>query len=95
MLRWAVLQGHAPFAPHLLYPGALDDGNAPERNSGLAAGMEFLRCCHELWWLDGPKGVTSGMAAELALATDLGIPKRKVSYTLSPDNGVWEYNFNF
>lgn len=69
--RAAVFAGHAPFAPHLLYPRFLDDGDAAERAAGMRAGLAFLAACDEVWAY-GP--VTDGMAAELAEARRLGIP---------------------
>jgi len=69
--REAVFAGHAPFAPHLLYPRFLDDGEAAERAAGMRAGLAFLAAC-EVVWVYGP--VTDGMAAELAEARRLGIP---------------------
>jgi hypothetical protein len=68
----------APFAPHLLYPGALNDAIESERNQGIAAGMKFLLACDELWWLDTTRGVTQGMRKELELADIAGLTIQRV-----------------
>lgn len=73
LLAHAVRLGRAPFAPHLLYPGALNDAIESERNQGIKAGLNFLLTCGELWWLDTPKGVTAGMRKELELAHIAGL----------------------
>lgn len=85
MLRWAVRRGVAPFAPHLLYPGALNDDDAVERLQGILAGVAFLRACDELWYLDGPKGITAGMTQELAVARIEGLVVRPVRTDLLGD----------
>ena len=66
-----VQAGHAPFAPHLLYPQFLDDGQRLEREVGLRAGLTFLASCDEVWcW----SRVTSGLSVEIQAAQRLGIP---------------------
>ena len=68
----AIRKGYAPIAPHLYLPRCLDDNDPAERNAGMTAGQAFLAVCDEVWqW---GKTVTEGMAAELALAKELGIP---------------------
>jgi hypothetical protein len=69
--REAVCAGHAPFAPHLLFPRFLDDGDPAERAAGMRAALAFLAAC-EAVWVYGP--VTEGVAAEIAEARRLGIP---------------------
>lgn len=68
----AINKGCAPIAPHLYLPRCLDDNDPNDRASGLAAGRALLTVCDEVWqW---GKTITEGMAAELALAKELGIP---------------------
>ena len=71
--RLVMEQGGIPFAPHLLFTQFLDEENVAERRQGLRMGMEMLRLCDELWafGLDCP---TAGMAAEIELARERGIP---------------------
>ena len=38
--RFVMDEGHAFFAPHLLYPQVLDENNSAERKLGLAMGKE-------------------------------------------------------
>jgi hypothetical protein len=73
LLAHAVRNGRAPFAPHLLYPGALNDAVESERDQGINAGLNFLLTCEDIWWLDSPKGVTAGMRRELELASVAGL----------------------
>src|SRR3974377_1008062 len=73
MCLHAVRLGHAPFAPHLLYPQFLNDRNELDRAAGIAAGLAFLSSCDEVWV---PKGVepSPGMAYELKRARWAKIP---------------------
>lgn len=82
----AIRKGYAPIAPHLYLPRCLDDNDPAERNAGMTAGQAFLAVCDEVWqW---GKTVTEGMAAELALAKELGIPI-KVYNTLGIPYDQW------
>lgn len=78
LVRFAVLQGHAAFAPHLLYPGALNEDVEEERDAGIRAGLSFLSVCTELWFFWGPLGITTGMRKELEVADILGTPTKAV-----------------
>jgi hypothetical protein len=71
----ALSQGHAPIAPHLLYPQVLDDSDPSSRAVGLRAGFEFLRVCGEVWAFRS-YGLSNGMLQELSLAIGQGIPIR-------------------
>jgi hypothetical protein len=75
--RYVMKQGHAFFAPHLLYPQLLNDAIPQERQAGLDMGLAMIPRCDELWAC-GDK-ISSGMEAEIALAKQLGIPIRYVS----------------
>ena len=44
----AVMNGYAPYAPHLYLPLCLDDDDPAEREAGMAVGREFLATCDEL-----------------------------------------------
>lgn len=68
----ALRSGCAPFAPHLIYPRCLDDDVPTERQTGIFAGMAWLADCDEVWQWGAT--VSEGMAQELALAKELGIP---------------------
>jgi hypothetical protein len=70
--RTAANKGCAPYAPHLYLPLCLDDSDPAERELGMAAGREFLAVCDEVWQWGAT--VSEGMAKELALAAELGIP---------------------
>lgn len=70
--NYAATKGYAPYAPHLYLPQCLDDNDPAERAAGMRIGQEFLKICDEVWQWGAT--VSEGMAAELALAKELGIP---------------------
>ena len=72
---FAVKQGCIPFAPHLLYPQFLDDGNEDERRIGIYAGLYFLPSCSELW-VFGDR-ISDGMRTEMRKAEKRRIPIRR------------------
>jgi hypothetical protein len=65
--------GGAPFAPHLMYPGFMDDTFPAHREAGIACGLAYLETCDEVWAYIGA-GISSGMRLEIELATRLGKP---------------------
>lgn len=75
--RHVMNEGHAFFAPHLLYPQLLDDLNPQERQAGLDMGLEVLRKCDELWCY-GDR-ISPGMAREIEQAKNFGIPIQTIS----------------
>ena len=75
--RYVMEQGHAFFAPHLLYPQILDDTDPEERKAGMKFGLRILEICDELW-VCGDR-ISTGMEAEIELAKQFGIPIRYVS----------------
>ncbi|WP_367180434.1 DUF4406 domain-containing protein [uncultured Enterococcus sp.] len=60
-------QGTIPFAPHLLYPQVLDDGDPEQRKLGLYFGMIWLRKCDELWVFG--RYISKGMQSEINKAS--------------------------
>ncbi|WP_313291938.1 DUF7768 domain-containing protein [Faecalispora jeddahensis] len=76
-LKFAVEQGTIPFAPHLLYPQVLDDGDPEQRKLGLYFGMIWLRKCDELWVFG--RYISKGMQAEIDKASKHRIPIRYFS----------------
>ena len=88
----AMAQGATPFAPHLLYPQMLDDNDPVQRELGMKMGEQMLALCDELW-LCGDR-ISPGMAGELELAEELGVPVRGVSaeeiQNTDLDNLCWE-----
>lgn len=74
--RHVMNEGHAFFAPHLLYPHILNEYNPKERQLGLNMGLAMLKSCDELWCFGGY--ISEGMNAELAEAHRLGSPIRQV-----------------
>ncbi|MGX8710379.1 MAG: hypothetical protein ACQGTM_09060 [bacterium] len=47
--RYAMKQGCAPIAVHLLYPQILNDAVPSERKAGIRMGLRVLASCEELW----------------------------------------------
>ena len=80
--RHVMNEGHAFFAPHLLYPQFLDDSNPQERQAGLDMGLAMLPRCDELWCY-GDR-ISYGMHLEIEEAGRLGIPVRRV---MEQENG--------
>lgn len=80
--RFCMEQGHAFFAPHLLYPRLLNDSIPGERQAGLEMGAAVLARCDELWSFGAH--ISAGMRMEIAKAERLGIPVRGV---LEQENG--------
>ena len=80
--RHVMNEGHAFFAPHLLYPQFLDDSNPQERQAGLDMGLAMLPRCDELWCY-GDR-ISFGMHLEIEEAVRIGIPVRRV---MEQENG--------
>ena len=74
--RHVMSEGHAFFAPHLLYPQLLDDSKPQERQAGLDMGLAMLPRCDELWCY-GDR-ISFGMHLEIEEAVRIGIPVRRV-----------------
>lgn len=74
--RHVMNEGHAFFAPHLLYPQFLNDKNPAERQAGLNMGLAILTRCDELWCYGGR--ISPGMLLEIQEASRIGIPIRRV-----------------
>ena len=73
--RAAADKGCIPITPHIYLTQFMDDNNPAERELALKMGRELVLMCDELWafGLDCP---TAGMAAEIELARERGIPVR-------------------
>ena len=73
--RFAIKQRVVPVAPHLMYPGFLDDRIPKERRIGQLCGKWLLTSCDELWvfWMDG---ISSGMLEEINTAVKIGVKIR-------------------
>lgn len=78
LCRFCIEQGHAPFAPHLLYPQFLRESEVIERSQGIRAALIFLSICQELW-LGSGFGISESMRDEIFHANySIGIPVREV-----------------
>jgi len=64
----------APYAPHLMFPQFLKDGDEKERNTGIGCGLEFLRSCEEMWiFLPEGETLSSGMKREITVASESNV----------------------
>ena len=70
-------EGHAFFAPHLLYPQVLDESIPADRQLGLDMGKEVLGWCDELWVFGDT--VSPGMEQEIIMAQKSEIPIRFIT----------------
>ena len=70
--RHCSLRGELAMAVHLYFTQFLDDGIEEERECGLKHGLTILKMCREVWVFGDL--ISSGMAAEIKLAEELGIP---------------------
>jgi len=73
--RDVLLAGDAPFAPHRLYPGVLDDADPSERALGIGAAISWLAVSDEVLVVGEP---SEGMRQEIAAAETLGVPVRRM-----------------
>jgi hypothetical protein len=80
--RHVMNEGHAFFAPHLLYPALLCDDVSAERQLGLNMGIAMLSRCDELWCYGDH--ISQGMCLEIEEAVRLGIPVHRV---IEQENG--------
>ena len=71
--RAAAMQGCIPITPHIFLTQFMDDTIPAERELALSMGRELVLMCSELWafGLDHP---SAGMAVEIELAKERGIP---------------------
>lgn len=81
--RTVMEQGHAFFAPHLLYTAVLNDSVPEERQAGMEMGKMMLAKCDELWVFGNR--ISTGMAAEISEAERLGIPIQYVEIEIKQD----------
>jgi len=64
-MRYVIAKGHAPFAPHFIYPHFLDDSKPEERRRGLEMGLVWGEKAEEIWiFVD--HGHSEGMSYERA-----------------------------
>jgi hypothetical protein len=82
-LKDSLARGEAPFAPHLLYPQALNDSADDERDRGILAGQSWLVTAEAIVvYVD--RGISAGMMGDIDAAELHGMP---VEYRgLSPEH---------
>ncbi len=70
--KHVALQGHIPFASHVMLHGILQDDIQDQRLKGLQAGFEMIRIVDQVWVFNPDGEVTKGMKQEIDLAKQLG-----------------------
>ena len=80
LCRQALEAGHAPIAPHLLYPQMLPE-DMEGRKQGIACGLAWLDVCDEVW-IYAAGQITDGMWQEINHARHVGKPIRTVTVSL-------------
>lgn len=68
--RREIEAGNAPIAPHIMYPGVIDDDDI-----GIGLGLRLLERCDELHIYGEP---SDGMRIEIHHAHGMGIPIREM-----------------
>lgn len=72
-IRDCILKGEAPFASHMMYPGALNDDDPAERKLGINAGFAWWNAAELIvFYVD--LGWSTGMRAALDRVKSLGKP---------------------
>lgn len=74
--HYAMEQGCAPVAVHLLYPQFLNDAVPAEREAGIRVGLRVLASCDKLWICG--EHISPGMSCEIEEAKRLGIPMQSI-----------------
>lgn len=72
--RLLVKLGNMPMCPHLYFTSIFDDMVEEERIEGMLLGQQWLSECEECWCFGDT--ISEGMAEEIALAKEMGIPVR-------------------
>jgi hypothetical protein len=75
--RYAMEQGCAFVAVHLLYPQFLNDAVPSQRETGIQMGLRVLASCDQIWICG--EHISAGMSCEIAEAKRLDIPIREIA----------------
>lgn len=65
--------GDIPVVPHVWFGEMANEFESEERMRGRRAGLRLLEMCDEVHVFVGAEGITEGMAAEIAIAENLGL----------------------
>ena len=72
--KFAVNKGTIPFAPHLLFPQFMEEGDKSQRDLGIFFGLVLLGKCDGMWVFG--EFFSAGMKMEIVKAEKRGIPIR-------------------
>ena len=70
MSLYAMKQGYAPFASHLLYTQFLDDQNPQHRQFGISMGHEFMHMASIMYVYQPHTEISTGVRGDVLLATE-------------------------
>ena len=79
--QYVAQKGGIPIIPHTMLHGVLNDAVPQQRSVGLEAGRRLLKMCDAVWVFGRQETASAGMAAEISLAGDIGIPVQYVDVT--------------
>jgi len=84
-MRFVAARGHLPMAGHVMLHGILDDRKPTERRIGMSIGADLAKIAHQAWvFIFEDTGVTSGMAEDIAVAADHGLPTEYLIVRATP-----------
>lgn len=66
--KYVAVQGHIPYASHVMLHGILADDIYDQRIKGLQAGCEMIKICDEVWVFNVDGELTKGMLQEIEAA---------------------------
>lgn len=72
--QYVVRNGGIPIIPHTMLHGVLDDMIPEQRRVGLEVGRRLLKMCDAVWVFGTEENASAGMAAEINLAGNNGVP---------------------
>lgn len=80
LCKRVILDGNAPYAPHLYLTDVLDDNDEYQRDLGLRCGLQFLSSCDELL-VYHHNGISDGMKDEISFCK---LVSKKINYVIEP-----------
>lgn len=80
LTRIALDCGYTPITPHLYLTQVLNEEDPQQREKGMTAGKELLKCCDHIF-IGSRYGLTEGMLEEIQVALEEGITE------LAPEKG--------
>lgn len=83
-MRYAIAEGFAPIAPHLMWPGVMDDNDANEREAALKMCRTVRDQCNEVWFC-----IDLGMSEGMHRGTEEAFHSKSFIVSLEADERKW------